>query len=169
MTDWSKVKHDKTFMERQSGSAFWEAYVASRIALEGFAVTINPSNQGEHVDPSRFDSHDLDIHVHPDATLPVEVKSRNIKFYDHLDAEKTWVCSQFFFLNNWPGKDALGRDFLIVSKQTSCILWVPAGTKVELGRERVDRSRGSVFKVAEVKTADILPFAEFVRFLKGHG
>ncbi len=159
-------KNSKSFLQRADSAAFWEAYVASKIAREGFNVTIMESHHGEYIKPEKLTSYDMEVHISPEMSLPIEVKSR--KYLDmEVSKENIWVCNKKFFDRCWPGWDVIGRDFIFVNSRDSHMLWLPAGTPVGLGAEH-DRSRNETFEVVTVPTNTLKPFRDFIAFLKGH-
>jgi hypothetical protein len=163
------LRLSESFRGRADEACFWEAYVASKLAREGLYVTMNPFSLGEVADPEKATSWDLDVFVNPDIAYPVEVKSRNLSFTDkphQFPFEDVNVCSQNFFLKNWPGYDCTGRDFMMVSTRTGGLLWLPAGSKVCMGKEVFDSDRGEAFRVVTAKRELLRQYAEFAQLVR---
>lgn len=169
-------KFSQSFLARADEAAFWEAYVGALLKRNGLYVIQEPMDLGEFHDPEK--STCFDLHVSPNASLDpsfgVEVKSRRTYFSSVSDlAQKTkgglTLCSQSWFLKNWPGYDCTGRDFLLVSAPTGCILWAPMGTQVTLGVEVTDYDRNEVYRVATIDPCGLLPLDAFVAMAKETG
>lgn len=155
----------QSFKDRANEACFWEAYSAAVLARAGLYVGHFPFSLSEAETESKGFSHDLDVSIDGlDPLWPIEVKSKNIHFTttDDYPYEDVFVCSQNFFLRNWPGYTALGRDFLLVSTQSGAILWMPAGTPVSLGKEVLDSKRGELFKCVTCDKKYLRSLQEFV-------
>lgn len=165
-----KKQFSKSFLARGDEAAFWEAYVAATLARRGLYVLHEPMEFGDYHDPSK--SLQWDITVYPaidSGGIPVEVKSRGTFFLAPEDMKlfpDVNLCSQSWFLKNWSGQDTLGRDFLLVSTASGAILWVPAGTKVKLGKEVRDHERNELYKVVTCQPEAVYSLAEFVTMVK---
>lgn len=162
----------KSFLSRVDEGAFWESFVATILCRNGLYVLHNPFQLGECSDPIAATTCDLVVGYSPilDPSWDVEVKSKKKSFSDPSDlwGEELLLCSQSWFLKNFPGYDSTGRDFLIVSAATQEILWVPYGTPVKLGVEVVDNQRGEVYKAVTVDPYAICTLPEFVNHVKFH-
>ncbi len=159
-------RFSKSFLQRADEACFFEAYVGASLARNGLYVIHQPMGLGLYHDPLKSLSWDLEVAANGmlDPVLPLECKSRSVGFsgpedYPHQDVR---VCSQKWFLKNWPGSDTLGRDFILVSQKTFGMVWVPAGTAVTMGREILDNERNEVFKVVEVQKKDLKSFQQYV-------
>ncbi len=100
----------------------------------------------------------------------LEVKSVNLTFSTVKDYpfNDVLVCSQASFQKKWPGANKTGRDFLIVSRLTGSIVWLPSGSSVELGREVFDKSRSELYKVVQAKKSDLRELCDFTEVLRGY-
>ncbi len=96
--------------------------------------------------------------------VQVEIKSLSLSFNGPSDYPFTslLVCSQKNFLKKWPGWSKTGRDFLFVSTQTGAIVWLPRGTKVELGCEVLDKTRNELYKAVRAPRMNLRSLDEFV-------
>lgn len=159
------AKFSKSFLARADEACFWESYVGAALAREGLYVLHEPMHLGERNDPAK--SLTCDLHVglteSMDPSLDLEVKSRRTRFNSPDDFDRpVTVCSQSWFLKNWPGHDSLGRDFLLVSSTTTAIVWVPALTPVTLGVEVLDRDRNELYKTVTVEPGWVMGLTEFL-------
>lgn len=157
-----------SFRSRADSAAFWEAWVAAVLTRSGLYVTCMP---WEIDGKDHGQSYDLEVRGGDIISLihKVEVKSVNLTFHNTLDYpfENALVCSQSSFLKKWSGKDSVGRDFLIVSRVTGNVLWIPKGTKVELGVEVHDSTRNETYKAVQTSAKNLRELHEFVQKVKG--
>jgi len=171
LTDKNGQKFSPGFLKRFDEGAFWESYVATVLSRNGLYVLHEPTHLGETVDKNKSYSCDLQVSMDPmlEVSIPVEVKSKNLRFgdsfADYPDADIK-VCSQKWFLKNWPGYDCTGRDFLFVSTKTNSILWLPQGTKVQLGVESFDKYYGYTETWATARADQLQPLSSFVAMVK---
>ncbi len=98
----------------------------------------------------------------------VEVKSSKHTFTGPSDHPEStvMVCAQDSWLNKWPGKETIQRDFLLVSRDTGHIVWVPTGTKVQMNHPVHDRNRNYSYKCVVVNRDQLRSFQEFVAHVK---
>lgn len=159
------------FLRRFDEGAFWESYVATILSRNGLYVLHEPTHLGETQDKLKSFSCDLQVGMDPmlEVTVPVEVKSKQTHFNgdpNQYPYARMNVCSQNWFLKNWPGYDCTGRDFLFVSSKTSEILWLPVGTKVELGHETMDDYYGYKETWATAYAGELKSLSDFVDMVK---
>ena len=127
----------ESFKQRADSSAFFEAWVGAKLSRANLYTVHHPFTlASETGNPLGFYAHtwDLDVGVShlPDGMIPVEVKSVNLSFvepndYPHLGL---LVCSDASWQKKWPGTDTVQRDFLMVSRETGGIVWLPKGAPV---------------------------------------
>ena len=166
----------ESFRLRADSACFWEAWVASVLARAGLCVIHEPftiaSDVGKKVE-EYAQSFDLSVGTfwHDDwcDMQPVEVKSINLGFHsaEKYPFKDVLVCSQKSFLNKFPGMDNTRRHFLFVSRETGSIVWLPYGTKVELGREVMDKSRNETYKVVYAPKSALRDLSDFVEVIRG--
>lgn len=155
----------KSFMERADDAAFWEAWVATVLCRSGLDVIHQSFKIGEeHYHPERTDLH---VIKQNDRSVPVEVKSSRMHFTgpnDYPDNE-VFACSESSYKrkgNNIPY--TLYCDFLIVSKQTGNIVWIPRGTFLEF-RKSFDSSRQETFTALYATRKSVCNLANFIEDL----
>ncbi len=162
----------QSFIDRADGAAFYEAWVGAVLARAGLYTVHHPflidgKDHGHTwdldvcaVDPCRSGG-GLTI-------TSVEIKSLSLSFERPASYpyENVLVCSQNSWLRKWAGKDTVQRDFLLVSKPTGAIIWVPTGSKVELGVEVTDRSRNETYKAVQVNKGSLRPLQDFIESLQ---
>ncbi len=97
-----------------------------------------------------------------------EVKSSALTFTKPQDypMPTALVCAQDSWMKKWPGKETVQRDFLLVSRVTGHIVWIPVGTKVQLNHPVTDRNRDYSYKCAVVNREQLQPFRKFVDMVK---
>lgn len=166
-------RFSKSFLQRADAACFWESYVSAVLARNGLYVLHEPMHLGEFHDPLK--STTSDIHVGPTADLAlqwdVEIKSRNLYWTcpEDYPFDSVRVCSQSWFLKNWPGYDTTGRDFLFVSQKTGGIVWLPMGSKVTLGEEVVDHERNELYKCVTAHIDQLMSLEQFVAEVRQSG
>lgn len=162
----------ESFRQRADSSAFFEAWVGAMLSRSGLTTVHHPFTlASETGNPLGFYAHtwDLDVAVGPnDVYTPVEVKSVNLAFtlpndYPHLGV---LVCSDASFRKKWPGKTKTQRDFLMVSRDTGGIIWLPKGTETVVKEQR-DKTRNEVYACRAAHKGALKPFAEFIGHIKG--
>ncbi len=160
----------QSFRDRADSAAFYEAWVGAVLARTGLFTVHQPflidgKDHGESwdLDVLNYDP----IRILPDGGLinrRVEVKSLSVSFENvrQYPYETVLVCSQNSWLRKWPAKDTVQRDFLLVSKPTGCICWIPAGSPVELGVLVTDKSRNETYKAVQTNKGLLRPLQDFV-------
>lgn len=167
----------ESFKERADSSAYWEAWVGARLSRANLFTVHHPFTlASETGNPLSFYAHTWDLDVSADNVLftPVEVKSVNLRFanpndYPHMGV---LVCSEASFRNKaGPTRRHLTstfRDFLMVSRITGDILWLPKGTPV--GRKEVtDKTRGETYWCITAHKSELRPLDAFVESVRLHG
>ncbi len=161
----------QSFRDRADSAAFYEAWVGSVLARAGLYTVHHPflidgKDHGE--------TWDLDVSSdNPRCWCEkygglikrnVEVKSLSVSFENaqQYPYETVLVCSQNSWLRKWPAKDTVQRDFLLVSKPTGCICWIPAGSPVELGVLVTDKSRNETYLAVQTNKGQLRPLQDFV-------
>jgi hypothetical protein len=171
------------FGERLEVGAYWEAWAAAVMTRCGLHVVCHPAVVGGARDHSV--SHDLDVfdsdpliygNVEVNrsftgavkASIQAEVKSNKFTFHspDDYPYDTVLVCAQDSWMSKWPGKETVQRDFLLVSRVTGHLVWVPTGTKVTLGYPVHDRNRQYSYNCAVVNKEQLRPFQDFVAKVK---
>jgi len=104
----------------------------------------------------------------PMGAARVEVKSNQLTYHgpDDYPFETVLVCAQDSWMKKWPGKETTQRDFLMVSRVTGHIVWVPIGTRVELNHPVHDRNRNYSYKCAVVVREQLRSLKDFVAYVK---
>lgn len=170
------------FISRLREAAMCEAWVAAKLAASGIYVLHHPIfTAQDHAEVERF-GHQYDLTLyrehpanHPwashtglsDYPVDVEVKSSARHFTDPYnfglrhDKPEMYLCSQASWLKKCPGLTATPVHYFFVSHQTMAIVWVPAGTAVELGIEAHDNRRGETYRVAAFDPTCARTFREF--------
>ncbi len=169
------MKHKSTyisesFKSRADTSAFWEAWVGAKLSRGNLYTVHHPFTlSSETGNPLSFYAHtwDLDVSVDKVNCLPVEVKSVNLKFtfpndYPHLGI---LVCSDSSWQKKWPGTDVTQRDFLLVSRETGAIVWLPKGAPV-IRKMQKDPSRGEEYLCVATHKAELRSFNDFMQYVK---
>lgn len=171
----------KSFQDRADSAAFYEAWVAAVLSRAGL-YTLHHPFKIDGQDHSQ--SWDLDVGIHHPETLhydhvdvrslrssliPVEVKSLSLTFLnpDTYPFNDVLVCSQSSWMRKWPGKGTTQRDFLLVSRPTGSIIWIPKNTPVTLGHEVHDKSRNELYKAVKTTKGYLRPLADFCESLHG--
>jgi len=163
----------KSFKDRADGAAFWEAWVGAVLARAGL-YTVHHPFLADGLD-THGQTFDLEVYGnHPQAFMDgsgmtdVEVKSLNLSFTGPADYpfDDVMLCSQNSWLRKWPGSYHVCRDFLLVSRHTGNLVWVPCMAPVEMGREVTDSSRGETYKVVVAKKVNLRPLSDFVEAMK---
>lgn len=183
----------KSFADRLAVGAFWEGYVASCLALNGLHTLHNPAVVGGERDHSI--SHDLDVFANnpfepgtftdesclrerrggdkegvTKAQTQLEVKSSKLTFTGPLNYPNitATVCAQESWMNKWPGKETVQRDFILVSRVTGSMVWVPVGAKVQMNHMVHDMVRNYTYKCVIVGREQLRTFQEYVAKVKGY-
>jgi hypothetical protein len=163
----------ESFKQRADSSAFFEAWVGAKLARSNIYTIHHPFTlAAETGNPLSFYANTWDLDVSPDGKLyrHVEVKSVNLKFtepndYPHMGV---LVCSEASWLKKWPGETLTQRDFLMVSRLTGGIIWLPVGT--ETGRTEVtDNTRKEKYWCITTHKSELRPLASFVQHVHASG
>ncbi len=158
-----------SFKQRADSSAFFEAWVGAMLSRCNLFTCHHPFTlAAETGNPVSFYAHtwDLDVSVDNRVFTPVEVKSVNLRFtepndYPHLGV---LVCSDASFQKKWPGKTTTQRDFLMVSRETGGIIWLPKGS--DTGVTMVtDKTRKETYACRTTHKSELSSFAHFVSFI----
>lgn len=161
----------ESFKERADSSAFYEAWVGAMLSRAGLYTLHHPFTlMAETGNPASFYANTWDIDVRipgSEVFVPVEVKSVNLRFtlpndYPHLGC---LVCSYSSFSKKWPGELTTKRDFLMVSRSTGAIIWLPWGTPIGL-QQVTDKSRGESYECVSADKSYLMPFESFVTAIK---
>ena len=162
----------ESFKRRADSSAFFEAWVGAVLSRHNLFTCHHPFTLAAETGNSlSFYAHSWDLDVSPDNLLflPVEVKSVNLKFtepndYPHLGV---LVCSEASWRNKWSDGERTMRDFLMVSRLTGGIAWLPKG--VDVGRTEVeDKTRGEKYWCKTTHKSELRTLAEFVHHAQTH-
>ncbi len=108
--------------------------------------------------------------VSPNEPIQLEVKSSKHSFTgpdDHPEST-VMVCAQDSWLNKWPGKETVQRNFILVSRVTGRMAWIPTGTKVQMNHPVHDRNRNYSYKCVVVGKEQLRTFKGFVNYVKNH-
>jgi hypothetical protein len=172
LPNFKAFKRSESFKSRQDESAFWEAWVGACLTRQGLFASLNPTATGlEYYNPR---SADIDTWCRDNGlAVQVEVKSVKRFFTCPADYQDRYENHGKVFLGNmgtWnarhPSRITTLFDYLIVSKLTGCLVWLPADSKVELGVDEYDFSRNEVFKAVYGSKHDLKSFEEFVDNVK---
>jgi hypothetical protein len=161
----------QSFRDRADSAAFWESWVGAVLARTGLTTIHNPFEIDGKDHGQSWDievCHNVNGAAYDfDQTLVVEIKSLKLEFNHSEDYpfQDVLVCSRNSFLRKWPGRETTGRDFLLVSKVTGSMVWVPMGTKVGF-KEILDGERGTANWTAYCQKEDLRDLADFVGKVK---
>ena len=166
----------KSFLDRADSAAFYEAWVGAVLARAGLYTLHHPFV----ADGGDYHGQTWDLDVHPrepygdyDGCInwkaSVECKSLSLTFYntDTYPFDDVLVCSQNSWLKKWPGKDKTQRDFLLISRPTGSVVWLPVSSPVVLGVDVVDRTRGEAYKAVQAQKTSLRDLADFVEMVRG--
>lgn len=156
----------ESFKQRADSSAFFEAWVGAKLSRANLYTVHHPFTlASETGNPLGFYAHTWDLDVSRDNKVftPVEVKSVNLTFvepndYPHLGL---LVCSDASWQKKWPGADTVQRDFLMVSRETGGIVWLPKGAPVT-SKEVKDPSRNETYRCVAAHKKELVSFSTFV-------
>lgn len=159
-----------SFKQRADSSAFFEAWVGAKLSRSNLYTVHHPFTlAAETGNPLSFYAHTWDIDVGVDNVnwLPVEVKSVNLKFtepndYPHMGV---LVCSDASWQNKWPGVDVVSRDFLMVSRDSGGIVWLPKGAPV-IRKLVKDPTRGEEYLCVASHKTELRSLNDFVNYAK---
>ncbi len=160
----------QSFIDRADSAAFYEAWVGSTLSRAGlytvhYPFKIDGKDHSQSFDLTVCNDHTWTEQVYAgglDGTS-VEVKSLNLTFTcpDDYPFDEVLLCSQSSFNKKWPNRDYTCRDFLLVSRKTGSIVWVPQMTQV--GNKSVtDHTRGETYVAVTVGRDALKPLQDFV-------
>ena len=152
------MKTATKFLDRLDSAAFWEAWVASRIARAGLKVTMNPAADDLPPDLTVVDP------ISEMNRIAVEIKSRNLSFTSPDDYPYATVnlCSESYYKRTLSHP----RHYLSVSQDTGAIVWVPNWVKLHAG-VGVDGPRKQVFGVMFANRNELRSFEAFLEYCRG--
>lgn len=156
----------ESFQQRADSAAFFEAWVGAKLSRANLFTVHHPFTlASETGNPLSFYAHTWDLDVSPDNKVftPVEVKSVNLKFHEPNDYPHLGllVCSEASFKKKWPGATRVMRDFLMVSRLTGGIVWLPRGAAI--GRKEVtDPSRKETYWCITAHKSELRSLSAFI-------
>jgi hypothetical protein len=163
----------ESFKQRADSSAFFEAWVGAMLSRSNLYTLHHPFTlAAETGNPLSFYAHtwDLDVGaVNGGYMYPVEVKSVNLKFtepndYPHLGV---LVCSEASFQKKWPGLEVTQRDFLMVSRASGGIIWLPKYSPTTVIKQK-DRTRGERYACRATRKEYLKSLSDFVNRITNH-
>jgi hypothetical protein len=158
----------ESFKRRADSAAFWEAWVGSVLSRAGLYTLHHPFTIAKNYTEVREHGQTWDLEAWCENRNPVkiEVKSVNLTFlgpvsHPHEDVN---LCSKKSFdRKGWA--DVLGRDFLIVSRATGSIVWMPDGSEVSFS-DTFDSDRKEKFTICTAKRSSMQDLHAFVEKVK---
>lgn len=165
------------FASRANEAAFWEAWVGAVLARCGLYTLHHPFTVANGLGEVHLYGHSWDLDVTdaiPEGFMwqelarPVEVKSLALTFTcpDDYPYEEVMVCSEASHKRKFAQCEQAGRDFLLVSRVTGSILWVPKGTPTAV-KMASDRDRGETYKVVYCRKESLCALKGFVQTFSG--
>ena len=175
----------KSFQDRSDSAAFFEAWVGATLSRAGLYTLHHPfvcdggSYHGHSWDLDVFAAEPQTLRLTQSTDNPpntplgvgvrVEIKSLSLNF---LNAEQypypdVLVCSQNSWLRKWPGANVTKRAFLMVSKPTGAIVYLPEGSPVEMGVEVTDKTRNEVYKAVKTSKKNLRSLQDFIEEVNG--
>ena len=159
-----------SFKQRADSSAFFEAWVGAMLARSNLFTVHHPFTlAAETGNTLAFYAHSWDLDVSTDNKVftQVEVKSINLSFtepndYPHLGV---LVCSDASWQKKWPGKETTQRDFLMVSRVTGGIVWLPKGSDTGV-TVITDKTRQEKYHCRTTHKSQLLRLGDFVSMLQ---
>ncbi len=160
----------ESFRQRADSSAFYEAWVGAMLSRSNLYTVHHPFTlAAETGNPLSFYAHNWDLDVSPDNRVftQVEVKSVNLRFADPNDYPHlgVLVCSDASWNKKWPGQETTQRDFLMVSRTTGGIIWLPKGTETGITRGLTDKTRGETYDCRSTHKSQLRPLSDFVQHI----
>ncbi len=159
----------QSFIDRADSAAFYEAWVATVLTRGGLYVLHYP-----FVIDGKDHSQSYDLEVFRDIPCgdwggelchgtSVEVKSLSLTFTcpEDYPFPEVLLCSQSSFNKKWPGRDYTMRDFLLVSRKTGSIVWVPTMTQVGV-KTVTDKTRNETYQAMTVNQSALSTLQDFV-------
>lgn len=160
------------FASRANEAAFWEAWVGAVLSRCGLYTVHHPFTLASNIGQIHEYAHtwDLDVStVHPAEWeyLPpteTEVKSLNLSFtgpedYPHASV---LVCSYASHKRKWKNAMKVLRPFLLVSRVTGSVVYVPVGTKLKVVDVR-DNDRGEEYAAVSCRKEDLRGLKDYVQ------
>jgi hypothetical protein len=171
MTKHRSTYISESFKNRADSAAYWEAWVGAKLSRGNLYTVHHPFTvASETGNPLSFYAHTWDLDVSADNKVfsPVEVKSVNLKFFEPNDYPHlgVLVCSQASWNKKWAGKDTVQRHFLMVSRETGGIVWLPKGAPV-IVKEAKDPSRGEVYPCIATHKSELRSLNDFITIIQG--
>jgi hypothetical protein len=165
------------FAGRANEAAFWEAWVGAVLARCGLYTVHHPFTVANSLKQVKdyYHTWDLDVSAeHPHDYIPgrgltpTEVKSVALTFTGPEDYpfEQCLVCSEASHKRKRGELDSTGTAFLLVSRATGAIVYVPVGTKL-LVKEVHDGDRGETYKAVYCRKEDLRALKEYVQAVGG--
>ena len=163
----------ESFAARANEAAFWEAWVGAVLARCGLYTVHHPFTVAQTMGETHAYAQTWDMDVsecHPSEweyspPTETEVKSLSLTFTmpDDYPHDEVLVCSAKNHGKKY-GKDAgmSGRDFLLVSRATGAIVWVPRGTCM-FQKEVTDNERGQTYMAMACKREDLRALKSYVQ------
>ena len=166
-----QVNVSKAFRDRADTAAFMEAWVGMVLSRNGLHVLLHPFTYNDGKDHTH--SWDLDVCQDRQLEYPVacEVKSTSHRFTGESDFQDmsgpntAFICSAGSYSKKYQNSPYTVREWLMVSKQTGSVVWVPAGSEV-MFTEIVDPQRGP-FNGVVVRKGKLRSIVEFVEMVNG--
>lgn len=158
----------ESFKRRADSAAFWEAWVGAVLSRAGLYTLHHPFTIAKNYTEVREHGQTWDLEAWSENRnqLKIEVKSVNLTFlgpvsHPHDDVN---LCSKKSFdRKGWV--DVLGRDFLIVSRATGSIVWVPEGSIVDFS-DTFDSDRKEKFAICTTRKVNVQDLHAFVEKVK---
>lgn len=174
----------QSFRDRADGAAFFEAWVGMTLTRAGLWVILHPwTMDGDDYGQSW----DLDVMVAPTSSFKNErgaevstfaplnhnmfdVKSLSVSYGGVSDYpfNDVLVCSQSSYNRKFGHlkSSGLGGNFLLVSKVTGSIVWVPKGSPITMNNTVHDRGRNEVYQAVRTSKQYLRPLQDMVELLK---
>jgi hypothetical protein len=160
----------ESFKQRADSSAFFEAWVGAKLSRGNLYTVHHPFTlAAETGNPLSFYAHtwDLDVSADNKVFLPVEVKSVNLRFHEPNDYPHLGllVCSAASWDKKWPQHETVQRDFLMVSRDTGGIVWLPKGAPV-IRKMVKDPSRSEEYMCIASHKVELQPLSSFIQYVQ---
>lgn len=161
-----------SFKKRANEAAFWEAWVGAVLARAGLYTMHYPfeADGGDH----HALTWDLDVSVdglNPPIAggpwIPTECKSLSLTFTcpDDYPFDTVLICSANNWDKKWPGAKETMRDFLLISRETGGILWIPTGSPATVTKV-TDTTRNETYRAMRTTKSVLKPLIDFVDHVK---
>lgn len=161
----------ESFKQRADSSAFFEAWVGAKLSRSNLYTLHHPFTlAAETGNPLSFYANTWDLDVGNDrlCLMAVEVKSVNLSFTSPSDYphKGVLVCSDANWKKKWPGENFTQRDFLMVSRLTGAIIWLPKGTPTGI-TPVTDKTRGETYDCRFAESVHMKPLSNFIMYAQG--